>query len=129
MPDFTQTMAQNQDLPEKKQKQAGQAIAGDMEAEHTEFVKLIARMITEKEIDVQEPETFLKRENYDQLTEDNRGQVNLAMLNIADLLRKIAEFYMSKETPDSSPQLANMIEQLWQMKMRVEEQYGDVFKF
>jgi hypothetical protein len=129
MADLTTIMEQNQGLPEDEQKKIAAAIPGAMGDDHTDFVKIIARMITEKEIDVTIPETFLHKDMYEKLDEQSRAQVDLAMVNIADLLRHIAEFYMSPETPDASPQLQTMIEQLWQMKERVEQQYGDVFKF
>lgn len=129
MIDLIQLAKEHQNLPESEQKAAGRAIAGAMDDEHKNFLQTISRMINEKEIDVAKPETFLKRENYDVLKEADRSQVDLSMVNIVDLLRHIAEFFFSKQTPNESPHLQTMIEQLWQMKERVETKYGDVFKF
>ncbi|MEK7591153.1 MAG: hypothetical protein AAB489_03020 [Patescibacteria group bacterium] len=55
--------------------------------------------------------------------------VDFATVNIADLLRHIAKFYLLKQTPDESPHLMTMINQLFRMKERVEKKYGDVYKF
>lgn len=129
MADLISSIAEHKDLPEDDQKKAGQAVAGSMGDEHNDFVKIIARMITNKEIDAFFPETFFKKDIYDKLNEESKAKVDQATVNVADMLRHIAEFYLSKQTPDESPQLQNMIDQLWQMKERVETEHGDVYKF
>ena len=129
MDDLTSLYNEHADLSEAKQVQAGKAIPGTMGDAHTDFVQLIAKMIKDKTIDVQKPETFLNRSVFDALDELSRSKVEGSMVNIADMLRHVAEFYISKETPDAAPQLQTMIEQLWQMKDRVEKEFGDVFIF
>lgn len=129
MADLTSLYDAHKDLSDADAIKAGKASEGVMGDDHSNFVKAIATMLQNGDINPFQPETFLKRENYDQLTEDSKAKVDLSMMNIADLLRHIADFYLSKETPDSSPQLETMIEQLWVMKERVEQQHGDVFKF
>jgi methylaspartate ammonia-lyase len=129
MDDLTSLYSQHANLPEAKQVQAGKAIPGTMGDDHTEFVQLIAKMIKDKTIDVHQPETFLHKDVFDALDEISRSKVEQAMVNIADQLRHVADFYLSKETPDSAPQLQTMIEHLWQMKDRVEKEFGDVFIF
>lgn len=129
MADLTSLYEEHADLPESDQVKAGKAIGGKMGDEHTEFVQLIAKLITEETIDYHRPETFLHRKVFDVLDEVSRSKVEASMINIADQVRHVGEFYMSKETPDSGPQLQNMIEQLWQMKQRVEDEFGDVFIF
>lgn len=129
MPDFTFLYDAHKDLSDADAIKAGKAASGAMSDEHTNFVKTIAQMLQSGDINPFEPQSFLKKEHYGQLTDEAKSQVDLSMVNIADLLRHIADFYLSKETPDASPQLENMIEQLWVMKERVEQQHGDVFKF
>lgn len=128
MADMKSLYDEHADLSEADQKKAGKAIAGSMGHEHTEFVKLVCDMLTKKEIDPALPETLLNKDVFAQLSEEAKSAVELALVNIVDQLRHVAEFYLSKETPDASPQLQNMIEQLWHMKERVEMRYGDVFK-
>lgn len=96
---------------------------------HTQFVKTIAAMVQSGEINVFAPESFYKPGAYESLDEQSRGQADVAMVNIADSLRHIADFYISKKTPDASPQLEQMIEHLWQMKERLEKKFGDILKF
>ena len=49
-------------------------------------------------------------------------------VNIADLLRHIAKFYLLKQTPDESPH-HDHDQPAFRMKERVEKKYGDVYKF
>lgn len=121
-------MQQNQNLPEREQKKAGQAIGGDMDEEHANFLQTLIGLLDRKEIVSSDPQSMLKREVYDKLPQEWKDKVDLALLNIAQQVRLIEEFYRSKETPNSSPHLQTMIEQLWQMKERMEEEH-DVFKF
>ena len=129
MADFLHAITAHQDLSEEAQKKAGQAIPGSMTDEHENFVKLILSMLDKKEIDVNTPDSFLKMEHYNVLSEEKKAKVDVAKLNIADQLRHIVSFRLSKQTPDSAPQLETMIDYLWQMKERVEKEHGDVFKF
>ncbi|TSC57455.1 MAG: hypothetical protein Greene041619_1142 [Candidatus Peregrinibacteria bacterium Greene0416_19] len=129
MADLTQLVEEHKDLSEAAQKQAGQAIGGAMPDEHKNFLMTVTTLIKAKEIDAFQPRTFLHQDVYDSLSQEAREQVDLSMVNLADLLRHITDFFLSKKTPDESPHLQNMIEQLWLMKDRVEEKVGDVFKF
>lgn len=128
MPDFTTLMQEHQDLPEDKQKKAGQAIAGKMDKDVEEFLHKLLDMIADQKIDTTNPETFINKEVYDIMPQEWKGKTDLALLNIAAQINRIVDFYKSKETPNESPQLQTMIEGLWLMKQRIEEQY-DVFKF
>lgn len=126
--DFHAQMAKPPSMTEEEQVRAGKAIAGAMGDEHMNFVKTITGMLDRGEIDVTKPETFLKKDVYDKLDADWKAKTDLAMVNIGSLLNHIADFYTSKQTPDASPQLESMIEQLWRMKERIEV-HADVFKF
>src|SRR3989344_7616306 len=119
MADFSAAIRQHKDLPEDAQKKAGQAISGKMNPEHYEFLKLVTGLLKSEKLNVYKTQTFFQ-EAYAKLDESKKAQVDLATLNIADLLRHIADFYLSKKTPDESPQLMTMIDQLLQMKKRVE---------
>ena len=128
MADFSAAIRQHKDLPEDAQKKAGQAISGKMNPEHYEFLKLVTGLLKSEKLNVYKTQTFFQ-EAYTKLDEQKKAQVDLATVNIADLLRHIADFYLSTQTPDESPQLMTMIDQLLQMKKRVESKYGDVYIF
>ncbi len=118
----------HKDLPEDAQKQAGQAIAGDMKPEHVAFLQLVVKLIDDKQMDPYTPETLLNKNVYDALTDEWKAKVDYALMNISTQLRRIYEFYKSTATPDSSLQLQTDIDHLWQMKNRI-ERHGDIFKF
>lgn len=129
MADFTQTIAeQGGDLSEKDQHHAGQPISGDMNAKHKDFQKKVIALVDSGEIDPFTPKTFLKMDVYDGLPEEWQEKTDMALSSLASELQRIVEFYKSEETPEESPQLQTMIEELWQTKQRIEEEH-DVFKF
>ena len=130
MADFIQTMAQGQkaNLSAADQKKMGEAAAAPMDDDHNKFLQTILTLIDKGEIDVYQPQTFLMHEVYDKLDEQWQDKTDLALMNIANLLQSIYLFRVSKQTPDESPILSQMIEELWQMKQRIEETH-DVFKF
>jgi hypothetical protein len=128
MTDFQSTMSQGSSISEDDQKKAGTPIGGDMSDEHKKFAEMISKMLEDGTIDTTKTETFLNQGVYETLEPEWKTKTDLALLNIATLLSHIHDFYRSKQTPDACPQLANMIEQLWEMKQRIES-HADVFKF
>ncbi|MDO8649494.1 MAG: hypothetical protein Q7R81_06980 [Candidatus Peregrinibacteria bacterium] len=129
MSDYTSAIAAAIPLSDAEQQKVGQAIQGDMGDEYKQFVKMVSDMILSGKIDVRNTETFFNDSVYKALSAEEQAQVDVSTLNVADLLRHIAEFYQSKQTPDACPQLATMIQHLLQMKTRVETKFGDVYKF
>lgn len=128
MADFAKAMANPADLSDAAQKKAGTPIAGDMGDEHKRFAETVSKLLENGSIDVTKPESFLNKSVYDGLSAEWRSKTDLIIVNVATLLAHIHGFYRSKQTPDACPQLATMIEQLWEMKQRIEV-HADVFKF
>ncbi len=127
MTDFNSLYAKHKDLSEDAQKKAGQAKSGKMGDEHESFLKTVLTLLDKQEINPYEPESILKKDVYKKLDTEWKMKVDQSLPNIADQLRLIVEFRLSKQTPDSSPQLQSMIDYLWQMKQKIEEHH-DVFK-
>ena len=128
MADYATTMGGDTQITDEASRKAGQPMGGDMGDEHKNFCTTITKLFESGQIDVTRPETFLNKDVYAELEEEWKNKTDLAMMNIATLLQHIYEFYKSKQTPDACPQLATMIEQLWEMKQRIEI-HADVFKF
>jgi hypothetical protein len=124
MANFAMTMADTKDLSVAAQVKAGAPMQGDMDQEHKEFVQTISKLLESGAIDVTKPESFLNRDVYEQLEPEWKSKTDLTLMNLGH----IYDFYKSKQTPDACPQLASMIEELWQMKQRIEV-HADVFKF
>jgi len=129
MTDLKSLYDEHKHLPEEAQKQAGKPATGSMGEEHETFLKTVLNLLKSKSIEPSDPKTFLNRAVYDKLPQAEKDAIDLSLINLADILRHVVEFRLSSDTPDSSPQLQTMIEQLWQTKSRIEEKAGDVFKF
>ena len=128
MSDFAKTIASAGDLSKKKQTQAGTPVSGAMDPKYQEFLAVLTDLLERGEIDPYEPQSFLKPDVYASLSDDWKEKADLALINLANQVRQIQTFLVSKDTPDESPQLETMVEQLWEMKQRIEEHH-DVFKF
>ena len=130
MADFHDTIKAHQgsDLTTEESKKAGQPVAGTMDDAPKNYLKDLIKLIESGEIDPNDQNTFLVEEIYKDLPEEWREKTDLALLNIANQIRLIYDFYTHNETPEESPQLQTMIEHLWDMKQRIEEHH-DVFKF
>lgn len=129
MADLHSLYDEHKNLPEEAQKQAGKPAAGAMSGEHERFLETVLNLLKSKDIDPANPKTFLNAHVYDALPQTDKDSIDLSLINLAGILTHVLEFRLSRETPDSSPQLQTMIEQLWQTKSRIEEKAGDVFKF
>ncbi len=121
-------MANPQHLSEGEQKRIGQSIPSAMTAEHVAFVKRLVELIDRGEIDLHRPESLLDTAAYASLDAERKADVDRNLVNIASLAEHIESFYRSKATPDASPELENMIDQLWQMLRRIETE-PTIFKF
>ncbi len=128
MTSFAQQVASSGSLTHAEQKDAGAPIQGKMDDKYKDFLINIKKLVESGEIDINVPKSFLKMDVYESLPEQWQDKSDLALSNIGSLLKQIYEFYISKETPDESPQYQTMIISLWQMKQSIEEHY-DVFKF
>lgn len=127
MPDYAQTMADQTPVSTEDQKKMGQAKSGKMGDEHNEFLNAILAMLDKGEIDAYVPQSLLNKAVYNSLNDEWKGKTDLTLVNIATQLQNIVIFRQSKHTPDEAPILEQMIEELWQMKQRIEDHY-DVFK-
>jgi methylaspartate ammonia-lyase len=130
MDDFASAIAQSAKNPlsEKEQKHAGTPVQGSLSPAHREFLQTIKQLIESKAIDPYTPKTFVKTDVYTELSEEWQDKTDLALMNIADLMKQLYELHIRTDTPDESPQYRTMIEQLFEMKQRI-EQHHDVFKF
>ncbi len=129
MADFHAAIAQHKDLSEEAQKKAGQATGSDMDQKHKAFLASLIAMLDRKEIDASIPSSLINQDVYSKLPQQSKDAVDYSLLNVADQLRRIEDYFRSTQTPNASPQLQTMIEHFWDMKSRLEEKHGDVFKF
>ena len=125
---FLKKVTEQVDLSIEDQQKAGTPLTGTMDPKLEKFLHDLIKLIDEKQIDPYVPDSFLNKDVYDQLDEKWQGKVDLALVNMVDLVRKIEEYFRSKQTPNECPQYENMLVTIIQMKERLEEHH-DVFKF
>jgi len=69
--DYTKTMAAHQDrVTEEAQKKAGQAVSGSMDPEYKKFIEGLVKLIESGEINPMQPQSFVKQDVYDSMTEE-----------------------------------------------------------
>lgn len=131
MADFARAVAVHADteLSLAEQKKVGQPIGDDMGSDAKQFLSLLISLLDRKEIDTAEPASFLNLAKYDSLPERIRSKIDVMLINMADELRKIEEFFRRKDLPNAAPQLQTMLLHFKTKKEKTEELYGDVFKF
>jgi len=127
MADFHATIKKHskKNLTEEDQKKLTAPMKGDVSKEHKNFLATLEKMLDKGEIDPADPKSFLKHDVYDNLDEEWQDKVDLSLLNIANQIRLIQD---TRAVEGESIHLQTMVEQLWEMKQRIEEHY-DAFKF
>tara|TARA_Y100000310_G_scaffold326949_1_gene392591 strand:+ start:730 stop:1125 length:396 start_codon:yes stop_codon:yes gene_type:complete len=131
MPDddaFIQELQKHGQLTKEQEQSANAPVEGDIEEEHKNFLSLLFGMIDKGDINLEDTQSFLNQDVYSELDEEWQDKTDLTLANIANQLRLIENYRKDENTPDESPQLQTMVEQLWQMKQRIEEHH-DVFVF
>ncbi len=125
MPDLEKLASAHADLPEAAQVKAGEPLAGKLDAEHARFLETLTELLDGGSIDTYQPQTFLKPDVYGALDEEWQDKVTLTLQNLAGLIRQIDDL---RKQPGEHAHMENLVEQLWQMKQRIEEHH-DVFVF
>lgn len=128
MADFQALLKKHGKISEQAQVALGKAKEEKMTKKHDDFLQDLLALIRNGKIDPMDPESFVNKDVYDTMPLEWKAKVDLGLFNMANEIQRIWEFYESKDTPNASPELQNMIEHLWQMKQRIEEKY-DAFKF
>ena len=127
MADFASTIKKHskKNLTEEDQKKVTTPIKGDVSEEHKNFLVTLEKLLDKGEINPADPKSFLKQDVYDNLDEEWQDKVDLSLANIANQIRLIQD---TRAVEGKSIHLQSMVEQLWEMKQRIEEHY-DAFKF
>ena len=92
---------------------------------HKEYYKTVLELITKQKINLHSISPILHKEVYDALHQKAQGVVDLAGANILHLLRYLAN--LVSEGYHETLQMKHLVEQIWQIKEKTEQQYGDVF--
>ena len=77
------------------------------------------------EINLHDPQSIYNRAVYEKLDEREREKADLTGVNLISLIRQIQALWSIDQK--ASFQIQNLVESVFQMKSRFEEQYGDVY--
>ena len=93
---------------------------------HEEFLKMLIGKLESKELDPHNPDTLYNHIIFDKLSEADQEKTSLTAINLMSLIRQIESLYKADQSPTF--QIQNLVETVFQMKSKFEEQYGDVYK-
>lgn len=129
MADLLSSIAEHAGTSDDDLKKAGKPAGDDMDEKHKKFLEVLIGQIDRKEISPYEPSTLVDQSKLSALAELDRGKVDLTTVNMASQIQRIEHFFRDKSIPDAAPELQTMIDHLWDMKSRLEAQYGPLFRF
>jgi len=92
---------------------------------HEEFLKMLIKKLESGELNPHSPATLYNRAVYDKLTEEEQEKTDLTAINLMSLIRQIETVW--KLDQSASFQIQNLVEGVFQMKSKFEEQHGDVY--
>jgi len=127
--DFHKTISDHHkhNLSEDDQKAVGAPVHGSIGDDHKTFLTDLFALLDSGDINADDPQSLVKTEVYEALDEAWKGKVDVALMNIANQVRLIRDLRAATKEKDSV-HLQTMVEQLWEMKQRIEEHH-DAFKF
>ena len=94
-------------------------------AGHEDFLKMLVDKLENGELNVYNPETLFNRAVYDKLPEHDQEQTDMTAVNLMSVIRQLESLW--KIEKKATFQIQNLVETVFQMKLRFEEKHGDVF--
>ena len=110
-----------------KEAELGKPKAASLTDEHSSFLKTVINLIDGGKIDTKNPQSFIKQDVYDGLSNEWKAKTDQAVPNIITILEHIMDLH-ARDEENSTEEMNGLIEMLWQAKQRIEE-HADVFIF
>jgi len=92
---------------------------------HEEFLKMLVGRLESGELNPHSPATLYNQAAYDKLSEEEQEKTDLTAINLMSLIRQIEALW--KIDASATFQIQNLVESVFQMKSKFEQQYGDVY--
>ncbi|MBN2306917.1 hypothetical protein JXD20_02935 [Candidatus Peregrinibacteria bacterium] len=92
---------------------------------HEEFLKTLIQKLEKGDLDSHKPATLYNRAIYDKLPEEEQEKADLTAINLMSMIRQIESLW--KIDQSATFQIQNLVESVFQMKSKFEQQYGDVY--
>lgn len=118
----------NTQYTDKEHQEIGTPIKDEeaLTQKHEDYCKKIVDLLDTNKIDPDNAETLLNKDIYNALDEKKRGRVDMAAINILQLLSRIK--YIWDKDHEESQQMRNIVDTVWLAKERIESEFGDVYK-
>ena len=118
---------ENAQIDEKTQKKLNEPLkdkTGFNEG-HEEFLKMLIEKLEKGELDPHRPATLYNRAVYDKLPEEDQEKADLTAINLMSMIRQVESLW--KLDQSATFQIQNLVETVFQMKSKFEQQHGDVY--
>ena len=92
---------------------------------HEEFLKMLISKIESGEINPLDIKTLFNKSVYDKLSEEEQEATDLTAFNIIGIIKQIEMLWVAEKI--ATFQIQNLVETVFQMKLKFEEKYGDVY--
>jgi hypothetical protein len=113
-------------LDPKVQKKLNQPLSQEALAkEHEDFLDMLIGKLERKELDPYNPSTLFNKPVCDKLSEEEMEKADMTAINLMGVIRQIQQLWNLDHK--ASFQMQNLVEKVWQMKSKFEEQHGDVY--
>lgn len=96
-----------------------------LDEEYENFLHALIKKLEDGSINPHNAQTLYNRAVYDKLSEEDQEKADLTAINLISIIRQIEALWKAEHK--TSFQIQNLVETVWQMKSKFEEQYGDVY--
>ena len=94
-------------------------------AGHEDFIKLLKDKLESGELNTHNTETLYNHAVYDKLSEEEQEKTSLTAVNLMSTIRQLETLWNLGQR--ATFQIQNLVETIFQMKSKFEEQHGDVY--
>ena len=92
---------------------------------HEEFLKMLINKLEDGTLSPHNTDTLYNHNIFDQLPEEEQEKASLNAVNLMSMIRQIEQLW--KIDQKATFQIQNLVETVFQMKSRFEEEHGDVY--
>lgn len=92
---------------------------------HEDFLKSLIEKLNTGVLVPTNPKTLYNQEKYEKLTEEQQEKADLTAINLMSLIRQIESLWKLDQT--ATFQIQNLVETVFQMKLKFEKEFGDVY--
>ena len=113
------------DIPATMQERLNAPLKSALPKEQKEYYRSILDLVIKQTINLYSIASIVRQNVYAPLPEKVQGEVDLAGANILHLLRHLAD--LASKGYHETLQMKQLVEHIWHIKEKIEQQYGDVF--